>query len=194
MSITSLSLKSPSGKVTHPDENLDKLMAAFESSQIISTGLPVDVWRTILNQLSWKDLKKAELTCKQIFLAAQRIFKQGREDHACFGPEVRQWPIQKLISFIENQTLYPKNSAMLTFVGIAEAASRKKLCPTRGLILPSDIHVIIDQVLANNPALIADFKAGNNKAFAFLLEQALKASHGKASPNIVNDILLKKLT
>jgi aspartyl-tRNA(Asn)/glutamyl-tRNA(Gln) amidotransferase subunit B len=57
-----------------------------------------------------------------------------------------------------------------------------------------EIEAIVDQVLSANPTVIADYKAGKTKAFAFLIGQIMKASRGKASPNIVNDILIKKLT
>jgi aspartyl-tRNA(Asn)/glutamyl-tRNA(Gln) amidotransferase subunit B len=57
-----------------------------------------------------------------------------------------------------------------------------------------EIEAIVDQVLAANPTVIADYKAGKNKAFAFLVGQIMKASRGKASPAIVNDLLTKKLT
>jgi aspartyl-tRNA(Asn)/glutamyl-tRNA(Gln) amidotransferase subunit B len=56
-----------------------------------------------------------------------------------------------------------------------------------------EIEAIVDQVLAENSTVVADVKAGKNKAFAFLVGQVMKASRGKASPAIVNDLLLKKL-
>ncbi len=57
----------------------------------------------------------------------------------------------------------------------------------------SDIEPIIDQVLLENPASIADFRAGKTKAFGFLVGQVMKHSRGKASPSVVNDLLAKKL-
>ncbi len=57
----------------------------------------------------------------------------------------------------------------------------------------SEIEAIIDQVVTENPQGVADYKAGKNKAFAFLIGQIMKLSRGKASPAIVNDLLLKKL-
>ena len=56
-----------------------------------------------------------------------------------------------------------------------------------------EIEAPVDQVLSENPTVIADYKAGKNKAFAFLVGQIMKASRGKASPAIVNELLLKKL-
>jgi len=57
----------------------------------------------------------------------------------------------------------------------------------------SSIEPLVDQVLAANPQSIADFRAGKEKAFAFLVGQVMKLCKGKASPVIVNELLVKKL-
>lgn len=57
----------------------------------------------------------------------------------------------------------------------------------------SIIEPIVDQVLADNPQSIADYKAGRNKALAFLVGQIMKATKGKASPSVVNNLILKKI-
>lgn len=59
---------------------------------------------------------------------------------------------------------------------------------------PSSLEPIIDQVLAENPQSIADFKAGRDRAFAFLVGQVMKLTRGKASPQIVNDLLKKRIS
>jgi len=55
------------------------------------------------------------------------------------------------------------------------------------------IEPIVDEVLAANPQSIADYKAGRDKAFAFLVGQVMKQTRGKASPQVVNDLLRKKM-
>jgi aspartyl-tRNA(Asn)/glutamyl-tRNA(Gln) amidotransferase subunit B len=55
------------------------------------------------------------------------------------------------------------------------------------------IEPIIDQVLKDNPQSIADYKAGRDRAFAFLVGQVMKLTRGKASPQVVNDLLRKKI-
>lgn len=57
----------------------------------------------------------------------------------------------------------------------------------------SAIEPIVEQVLAANPQSIADFKAGKDKALAFLVGAVMKLTRGKASPQVVNDLLRKKL-
>jgi aspartyl-tRNA(Asn)/glutamyl-tRNA(Gln) amidotransferase subunit B len=57
----------------------------------------------------------------------------------------------------------------------------------------ASIEPLVDQVLRDNPQSVADFKAGRDRAFAFLVGQVMKLTRGKASPQIVNDLLRKKL-
>lgn len=57
----------------------------------------------------------------------------------------------------------------------------------------STIEPLVDQVLAANPQSIIDFKAGRDKAFAFLVGSVMKLTRGKASPQVVNDLIRKKL-
>ena len=57
----------------------------------------------------------------------------------------------------------------------------------------ASIEPLVDQVLAENPQSVVDFKAGRDKAFAFLVGQVMKLTRGKASPQVVNDLLRKKI-
>ncbi len=58
----------------------------------------------------------------------------------------------------------------------------------------SEIESMIDRVLEDNPRSVADFKEGKAKAMGFLVGQVMKASKGKANPQMVNEILKEKLT
>ena len=66
----------------------------------------------------------------------------------------------------------------------------------RGLKQISDsgaLEKIVDEIIAANPAQVADYRAGKEKAFNFLIGQAMKASRGKANPAQLNEILKRKL-
>jgi aspartyl-tRNA(Asn)/glutamyl-tRNA(Gln) amidotransferase subunit B len=66
----------------------------------------------------------------------------------------------------------------------------------RGLKQISDsgaIGALIDTVLAANPAIVEEYRAGKQKAFNSLVGQIMKAGRGKANPQQVNDLLREKL-
>jgi aspartyl-tRNA(Asn)/glutamyl-tRNA(Gln) amidotransferase subunit B len=66
----------------------------------------------------------------------------------------------------------------------------------RGLKQISDtgaIGAMIDEVLAANPAVVEEYRAGKQKAFNSLVGQIMKAAKGKANPQQVNELLKQKL-
>ena len=67
----------------------------------------------------------------------------------------------------------------------------------KGLVQVSDtgaIETIIDEVIRANPAQAAEYRSGKEKLFGFFVGQVMKASKGKANPDIVNQLLKKKLS
>ena len=56
-----------------------------------------------------------------------------------------------------------------------------------------ELETIVDAVLVANERSVADFKAGKQNAFQFLIGQIMKETKGKANPQIVSEILKKKL-
>lgn len=55
------------------------------------------------------------------------------------------------------------------------------------------IEVIVDNVLKENRAQVAQYKAGNQKVFGFFVGKVMQQSGGKANPKQVNDLLRNKL-
>ncbi len=53
--------------------------------------------------------------------------------------------------------------------------------------------VMIDEILKNNEAKVAEYKGGKEKMFAFFVGQVMKASKGSANPQIVSKLLKEKL-
>jgi len=66
----------------------------------------------------------------------------------------------------------------------------------QGLVQVTDtaaIEKVIDEVIANNPKQLADYRSGKDKLFGFFVGQVMKVSQGKANPNLVNELLKQKL-
>jgi len=58
---------------------------------------------------------------------------------------------------------------------------------------PKEIEKIISKVILDNPDKVKEYKSGKNKLFGFFVGQIMKVSGGKANPQLVNEILKKKL-
>ena len=58
----------------------------------------------------------------------------------------------------------------------------------------SAIESIVDQVIEENPGPAQDYRDGKQKAIGFLVGQVMKATRGKANPQMVNQLLQQKLS
>ncbi|HWY59341.1 MAG TPA: Asp-tRNA(Asn)/Glu-tRNA(Gln) amidotransferase subunit GatB [Terriglobales bacterium] len=57
----------------------------------------------------------------------------------------------------------------------------------------SAIEKIIDEMIAANPKQVEQYRAGKKTVIGFFVGQVMKASKGQANPQIVNELLTKKL-
>ena len=57
----------------------------------------------------------------------------------------------------------------------------------------SEIERTVAEVMANNAQAVSDYRAGKQQALAFLIGQVMKATKGRANPNMAREILMHKL-
>ena len=57
----------------------------------------------------------------------------------------------------------------------------------------SALEKIIDEVVAANPKQLEQYRAGKKTMLGFFVGQVMKASKGQANPQLVNELLTKKL-
>jgi aspartyl-tRNA(Asn)/glutamyl-tRNA(Gln) amidotransferase subunit B len=77
-----------------------------------------------------------------------------------------------------------------------EGGDADAIIEAKGLKQVSDsgaIEKIVDEIIAANPAQVAEYRSGKDKVFGFFVGQAMKASKGKANPAQLNEVLKKKL-
>jgi aspartyl-tRNA(Asn)/glutamyl-tRNA(Gln) amidotransferase subunit B len=104
--------------------------------------------------------------------------------------------IPELISLVESGRISSKIAQDVFAEMFATGESAGKIVEQKGLAQVSDTAAIekyCDEVIAANPRSAADFKAGKVAALNFLKGQVMKASKGKANPNLVGEILERKL-
>ncbi len=125
---------------------------------------------------------------------AARLNKDDKE----FGQSpVSAKQLGGLVARIADNTI-SNNIAKKVFEALwnGEGSSADEIIEKQGLKQITDtgaIEALIDEVLAANAAMVAEFKAGKEKAFNALVGQAMKATKGKANPQQVNELLKKKL-
>ena len=83
-------------------------------------------------------------------------------------------------------------AAMYDGEGGDGADSADKIIEAKGLKQETDtgaIKAMCEEVIANNQAMVDEYKGGKEKAFNGLVGQVMKASRGKANPQQVNQML-----
>lgn len=72
----------------------------------------------------------------------------------------------------------------------------EKIVKDKGLVQITDtgaIEAAVDAAIAANPKAVAEYKGGKTKAIGALVGQVMKATRGKANPQMVNKMLAEKL-
>jgi aspartyl-tRNA(Asn)/glutamyl-tRNA(Gln) amidotransferase subunit B len=53
--------------------------------------------------------------------------------------------------------------------------------------------LVVDTVLSTHAKVVEDYKAGKKAALGFLVGQVMRSTSGRASPAVVNKLLIEKL-
>ncbi len=105
--------------------------------------------------------------------------------------------INKLIAIVESGKISSKIAQDVFSEIFTSGKSPDAIVEEKGLTQVSDsgaIEGFCDQAIADNPKSADDFRAGKGAALNFLKGQVMKLSRGKANPNLVGEILQKKLS
>ncbi len=104
--------------------------------------------------------------------------------------------LAKLIALIEGGTISNSAAKKVLDEMFANPHDPEEIVKEKGLVQISDegaIKALVDEVIAANPQSVADYKAGKGKAMGFLVGQCMKASQGKANPQLINKLLKEAL-
>ena len=115
--------------------------------------------------------------------------------------EISQSPISAknlaiLINLIKNGTISGKIAKTVFELMMDGNKDPQKIVEEKGLKQQSDpkaLEALIDKIINDNREKAVEYKQGKEKLFGFFVGQAMKASGGKANPQLINEILKKKL-
>jgi len=107
--------------------------------------------------------------------------------------------VANLAGMIEGGTIGAGSAGQIFEAMVETGKEPEVLAEELNLIQKSDageLEAIVDQVIADNPKAVEDVIGGgkkSKKARGFLLGQVMQKSKGQANPNVVSEILAKKL-
>lgn len=134
-------------------------------------------------------------------LAANWIMGDLSKELNAAGIDISQSPVDakrlgEMIQLIMKDTISGKIAKKVFKEMLTNPDSPEKIVKDKGLVQITDtkaIEGIVDEVIANNQKAVDDYKGGNKKAIGALVGQVMKASKGKANPQMVNKMLAEKL-
>ncbi len=104
--------------------------------------------------------------------------------------------LAELIKFIDSDKISGKQAKDVLIEMFNSGKTALEVVKEKGLEQISDVGEIekfVDDVIAENPAQVEAFRGGNEKLLGFFVGQVMKASKGTANPQVVNEVLKKKL-
>jgi aspartyl-tRNA(Asn)/glutamyl-tRNA(Gln) amidotransferase subunit B len=104
--------------------------------------------------------------------------------------------LAKLINLIKNGTISGKIAKTIFELMIDGDIDPQIIVEEKGLKQESDpkaLEALIDKIIDTNREKAIEYKNGKEKLFGFFVGQAMKVSGGKANPQLINEILKKKL-
>lgn len=113
-------------------------------------------------------------------------------DRIALAPE----NLGKMVALIEAGTISGKIAKDIFAELFATGEDIEAMIAAKGLAQVSDsgaIEAICREVIAENPAIVTDFRAGKEKALGALVGQVMKKSQGKANPPLANETLRRLL-
>ena len=153
----------------------DKDIAMFYENAVKEFNNP----KKIVNWMTGAVLK--EINDRKISITALKLTPKG---------------LVELISKVEENVISNLAGKDVLSIMIDEEKSADAVISEKGLAQVSDdsaLLVIIDEVIAANPAVVEQIKSGKPSAAGFLVGQAMKKSGGKANPKKLNELITRRL-
>ena len=152
-----------------------KALADFFEEAVRLGGAPKDVANWMMGEVL-RTLKEKSIEAKQMPLTPATLVK--------------------LLTLIKEGKIN-RNTAVEVFAAVFdEDADPVAYVKEHGLEQVTDTALVestVAQVFAENPKSVADYQAGKQKAFGFLVGQTMKLLKGKADPKVVNQVIRQKL-
>ena len=136
----------------------------------------------------------ARLAANWVLTEILRVLKEKNISIEEFSVEPQN--IGKLIKLIKANTISSKIAKDVFEILLSENKDPEIIVKEKGLVQITDnseIEKIVEQVLAENPQSVEDYKAGKSNALKYLVGQSMRLSKGKANPQMINEMILVRL-
>ncbi len=124
-----------------------------------------------------------------------RVLKEEKIEISAFP--VKPEALAEMIQLITDGTISSKLAKTVFEEMRKTQKSAKQIVEEKGLVQITDtgaIERVVDEVLAANPKEVERYRQGEEKLIGFFVGQVMRATRGKANPQMVNQLLRQKLS
>ena len=176
-----------------PDEKKKRFIEKFKLTPYEATILVSDIETSNYFE---NVIKKSDVKLATNWIIGELFAALNEKNLEITESPISAGNLSKLINLIKDGTISGK-IAKTVFEHMMEGdKDPKKIVEEKGLKQESDpkaLEALIDKVVDNNRDKAIEYKSGKDKLFGFFVGQVMKVSGGKANPQLVNEILKKKL-
>ena len=176
-----------------PDEKKKRFIEKFKLSPYEATILVSD---NDTSNYFENVIKKSDVKLATNWIIGELFAALNEKNLEITESPISAGNLSKLINLIKDGTISGK-IAKTVFEHMMEGdKDPKKIVEEKGLKQESDpkaLEALIDKVIDDNREKATEYKSGKVKLFGFFVGQVMKVSGGKANPQLVNEILKKKL-
>ena len=130
------------------------------------------------------------------WIMSELLRELNRDDREIEECPVTPENLAELLHMLDSGVISGKIAKAVFEKMYADGRSARQIVDEEGLTQVSDeseIETVIEQVLSDNPKEVDQLLTGKEKLFGFLVGQVMRKTKGKANPQLVNEILRKKL-
>ena len=164
-------------------------LSEYDTNILISSKRLVDIFDQVLSHYN-KPKEVANWIIVEL-LAIGKTTNKGADDI-----DINIQKFAKLIELVDTKIINRTVAKDILGLILSDNIDPLEYIEKNNLKMVSDtsaIETIVDEVLANNPKAIEDYKNGHEKSFGFLVGQTMKKLGGKAAPQVINELLKTKL-
>jgi len=171
----------------------DYALSAYDADVLVAERETADYFETVIGGTASTARRDAKLAANWVINElGGRLNREGKDIAAS---PVSAAQLGTILDLIADGTISGKIAKELFEIVWAEGGDPRALVEQRGLKQVTDLSALdklVDDIVAKNPDKVADAKS-NPKAIGWFVGQVMKASAGKANPQVVNDLLRKKI-
>lgn len=172
-------------------------LSAYDAGVLTASKSLSDFFQSVLTQLEkgGAEPKQVAKTVANLLTGeVSRLLNEAAIDIS--QSKLKDHHVADLVTLLSQNALSSTNAKRVITVAWESGESVDKIVEKEGLKQVSDLSALepaVDAMIAKFPGQVAEYKSGKDKLLGFFVGQLMKETKGKGNPQILQDLVKKKL-